>query len=38
MIISGPELKWKWAYPAVFIVSVLIIAGCLVWFKKKKWL
>ncbi len=33
-----PELKWKWAYPAVFIVSVLIIAGCLVWFKKKKWL
>ena len=33
-----PELEWKWAYPAIFIISVLIVVLCLIWFKRKKWL
>ncbi len=33
-----PELNWKWAYLGVFILSVLIVIGCLWWFKRKKWL
>ena len=33
-----PELEWKWAYPAVIIISVLIVVLCLLWFKRKKWM
>ena len=33
-----PELDKPWAYPAVIAVSVLIAAGCLLFFKKKKWM
>ena len=33
-----PELGCKWAYPAVFVLSLLIAAGCLIFFKKKKWM
>lgn len=33
-----PELNWPWAYPAVFLVSIAIVIGCIVLFKKKKWL
>ncbi len=33
-----PELNWIWGYPAVIIVSILIVVFSLVWFKKKKWL
>lgn len=33
-----PELGWVWGYPAVIIVSILIVIGSLIWFKKKKWL
>lgn len=33
-----PELEFKWAYPAVIAVSVLIVIVSLVFFKKKKWL
>ena len=33
-----PELNTKWGYPVVIIVSVLIIIGSLLFFKKKKWL
>ena len=33
-----PELEWRLGYPAVIAVSVLIAAGLLVYFKKKKWL
>ena len=33
-----PELDKPWAYPAVIAVSVLIAAGCLIFFKKKKWM
>ena len=33
-----PELEWQFGYPAVIIVSVVIVIFCLILFKKKKWL
>ena len=33
-----PELQWRWAYPAVIAVSAVIVAVCLIWFRKKKWM
>jgi len=33
-----PELAAKWGYPAVIGVALLIAAGCLIFFKKKKWM
>lgn len=32
-----PELKSKWAYPAVWVVMIGTIGGMLFYFKKKKW-
>ena len=33
-----PELEWPLAYPAVFVLSVLIVVLCVIWFRKKKWM
>ncbi len=33
-----PELEWPWSYPAVILLSIVIVIVCLVWFKKKKWM
>jgi len=33
-----PELRWKWAYPALWFAFITIPAVLLVYFKKKKWL
>ena len=33
-----PELEYKWAYPAVIALSIIIVIVSLVFFKKKKWL
>ena len=33
-----PELEWRYSYPVVILVSILIVAACLIWFKKKKWM
>ncbi len=33
-----PELEYKWAYPLVIAISVLIVVFSLIFFKKKKWL
>ena len=33
-----PELEWRWGYPVVIAVSVLIAIGSLMFFKRKKWL
>ena len=33
-----PELSSKWGYPAVIIVCILVAAGEIIFFKKKKWL
>ena len=33
-----PELNWRFSYPAVIVLSVVIVAVCLIWFKRKKWM
>ena len=33
-----PELGWRLAYPAVFILCVVVVIVCLVFFKRKKWM
>lgn len=33
-----PELKWKWAYPVLWIAFILIPLVLLVYFKRRKWL
>ncbi len=33
-----PELDWRWGYPAVIVISIVIVIVCLIWFKKKKWM
>ena len=33
-----PELEWVYGYPVIILISVLIVAGCLYWFRKKKWM
>ncbi len=33
-----PELSWKWGYPLVITIMVLIVAGLIFFFRKKKWL
>jgi len=33
-----PELKWKWAYPCVWLLMGLIAAVMIVFFRKKKWI
>ncbi len=33
-----PELRWDYGYPAVWVVMILITAGLLYAFKRRKWL
>ena len=33
-----PELEWRYSYPVVIAVSILIVVVCLLWFKRKKWM
>ncbi len=33
-----PELKWKWSYPLLWMVLVVIFGLMMLWFKRKKWL
>ncbi len=33
-----PELQWKWSYPIVFIVGIVVVIGLIRYFKRKKWL
>lgn len=33
-----PELKWRWAYPALWALFIIIPVTLLVYFKRKKWL
>lgn len=36
--VGMPELGWRWGYPAAIAASLLIVAGLLRHFKRKKWL
>jgi len=33
-----PELEWRWGYPVVWLVVVIIGISMMIYFKKKKWL
>ena len=33
-----PELKWRWAYPGLWLVLILIFVSMMAWFKKKEWI
>ena len=33
-----PELSYRWSYPVVILVSLAIAVGCLIYFKKKRWI
>ena len=33
-----PELEWRLGYPIVIVISLIIVAGSLLFFKLKKWL
>lgn len=33
-----PELEWRFGYPVVIIVSIAVVTGCLLFFKRRKWL
>ena len=33
-----PELEWRWGYPAVLLLMVLVTVGMLIFFRRKKWL
>lgn len=35
---SMPELKWKYGYAYVIILSIAVIGLLIIWFKKRKWL
>ncbi|PXW84951.1 magnesium transporter [Nitrosomonas sp. Nm84] len=33
-----PELKWRWAYPTIWVIFIMIGVGLLIFFKRKKWI
>lgn len=33
-----PELKWKWAYPVIWLVFIVIALALLLFFRRRKWL
>ncbi len=33
-----PELEFRWAYPAVLLLCIAIVVGCVMYIKKKKWM
>jgi len=33
-----PELEWRWGYPLVLLLMVLVTVGMLIFFRRKKWL
>lgn len=33
-----PELEWKWSYPVLWILLIIIFFGMMFYFKRRKWL
>ncbi len=33
-----PELEWRWGYPVIIVISIIIVISSLWFFHKKKWL
>lgn len=38
MNLQMPEYGWEYGYQSVILLSILIVAGCVLYFKHKKWL
>ncbi len=36
--VNMPELKWRWGYPAVWVVMLTVAGLMVLYFKRKKWL
>jgi magnesium transporter len=32
-----PELEWRWSYAVVWLVMIVIAAGMIIYFRRKKW-
>lgn len=32
-----PELRWRWAYPALWGIMIAVFVGMILWFKHKRW-
>ncbi len=37
MNLQMPEYSWAFGYPIVVGISLLVIGGCILFFKRKKW-
>jgi len=33
-----PELRWRWGYPAVMALMLVIVVGLLVFFRRRRWI
>ena len=33
-----PELSWRWSYPVLWLLMILMTAGMVWWFRRKNWL
>jgi magnesium transporter len=33
-----PELRWYYGYPLVWLLFVAVVAGMLIWFRRKRWI
>lgn len=33
-----PELKWRWGYPAIWVVFIIAGIGMFAFFRRKKWI
>ena len=33
-----PELAWPWGYPLIILISLVIVALCIWYFRRKKFL
>jgi magnesium transporter len=33
-----PELEWRWSYPLLWLVLVVVFLLMIYWFKRRKWL
>jgi magnesium transporter len=33
-----PELHWRWAYPTLWGVMLVVAAGMVFYFRRKRWL
>ena len=37
MNLQMPEYGWQFGYPAIIVISAVVVVGVILYFKKKKW-